>query len=131
MRILDTEAGKLLCLALAGAAGTLARYWLSGGVNRAAGIGFPWGTVTVNLLGCFLFGLILTLSEERAVLSANTRLILLVGFMGALTTFSSFAGDTLGLLRNSQYLYAFANITLQNIAGLTLLWLGIVAGRLV
>ena len=100
-------------------------------IASAAGIGFPWGTVTVNLLGCFLFGLILTLSEERAVLSANTRLILLVGFMGALTTFSSFAGDTLGLLRNSQYLYAFANITLQNIAGLTLLWLGIVAGRLV
>ena len=131
MRILDSELGKLLCLALAGAIGTLARYWISGGVNRAAGIGFPWGTVAVNLIGCFLFGLIWSLAEERAVLSANARLILLVGFMGALTTFSSFAGDTMGLLRDSQYLTAFANITLQNIAGLTLLWLGIVTGRLV
>ena len=129
MRIFDTELGKVLGIALAGGAGTLARYWISGGVNRACGISFPWGTVSVNLLGCFLFGLIWALAEERALLSANTRLVLLIGVMGGLTTFSSLAGDTMGLLRDAQYLRAFANVALQNISGLALVWLGIVTAR--
>ncbi len=129
MRLLDHESGKVLLIALAGAAGTLARYWISGGVNRAAGIGFPWGTVTVNLLGCFLFGLVWIMAEERALIGPAARTVILIGFMGGLTTFSSLAGDTMGLLRDAQYLRAFGNVALQNIAGLALLWLGIVTGR--
>ncbi len=128
-RLLDHEAGRIFFIALAGAAGTLARYWMSGGVNKACGIGFPWGTVSVNLAGCFFFGLVWTLSTDRALISPAVRTILLIGFMGGLTTFSSLAGDTMGLLREAQYLRAFANIALQNTAGLALLWLGIVTGR--
>ena len=130
MRLLDHESGKILLIALAGAAGTLARYWISGFVNRST-VAFPWGTITVNLLGCFLFGLVWVMAEERSLLSPVARTVILIGFMGGLTTFSSLAGDTMGLLRDAQYLRAFANVALQNTAGLALLWLGIVTGRAV
>lgn len=128
MRLLDHESGKILLIALAGAAGTLARYWISGFVNRQTAA-FPWGTITVNLLGCFLFGLVWILAEERALIGPAARTVILIGFMGGLTTFSSLAGDTMGLLRDAQYLRAFANVALQNTAGLALLWLGIITGR--
>jgi len=130
MRIFDHHWTVVLGIGLAGAIGTLSRYWLSGNVNKTCGIGFPWGTVSVNLLGCFLFGLIWILAEERSLIGPAARTVILIGFMGGLTTFSSLAGDTMGLLREAQYLRAFANVAMQNIAGLTLLWLGIVTGRL-
>ena len=120
MRIFDHHWTVVVCIGLAGAAGTLLRYWLSGNVNKACGIGFPWGTVSV----------IWILAEERSLLEPVTRTVILIGFMGGLTTFSSLAGDTMGLLREAQYLRAFANVALQNLAGLALLWLGIVTGRL-
>lgn len=124
-----TTAQKLLWLALAGAFGTLARYGLSGLVQRFTGISFPWGTLAVNVAGCFLFGLIWTVIEERHLMSPLLRPILLIGFMGAFTTFSSFAFETIELMRDSQWLRAGVNILAQNGVGLTALFLGIVTGR--
>jgi fluoride exporter len=120
---------KLLWLAVAGAAGTLARFGLSGFVQRLQPSGFPWGTLAVNALGCFLFGIAWSMAEERMVISGHTRLILLVGFMGAFTTFSSFAFETSQLLDDSQWLLAAANVLVQNVLGIALVLLGIGLGR--
>ena len=122
---------KWLFLALAGASGTLARYWLAGAVNRSTGIGFPWGTAIVNLLGCLSFGLILGLTEERWAINSQTRSFLLIGFLGAFTTFSTFEFETLALLRDGEILRAFGNFGLQVGGGFLALAGGMVCGRLV
>ncbi|MBE7558083.1 fluoride efflux transporter CrcB [bacterium] len=120
---------KLGSIALAGAAGTLLRFALSGIVQRWAGAGFPWGTLAVNVLGCFLFGVVWMLAENRLVISGETRLIVLVGFMGAFTTFSTFAFETGELLRESEYLLAAGNVLVQNGLGIVALFLGWAIGR--
>jgi fluoride exporter len=122
---------KLTFLALAGAAGTLARYGLGGLVQRVAGESFPWGTLAINATGCFLFGLVWTLADERSILGPDVRIILLIGFMGAFTTFSTFAYETGALLQDKEYLMACGNLVAQNALGVAGLFLGIVAGRAV
>ncbi|MBE9527665.1 MAG: fluoride efflux transporter CrcB [Proteobacteria bacterium] len=122
----------ILLIAIAGAIGTLARYYLGGFVQRAAGAGgFPWGTFSVNMLGCLLFGFVWTLAEEKFVIGPQARAVILVGFMGALTTFSTFVFDTGALLRGSQLALAIGNIAMQNVTGLIFLFLGIAVGRLI
>ena len=120
---------RLLLLSAAGVGGTLARYWLSGAVQRMTNAGFPWGTLAVNGAGCFLFGLIWALAEERLLISGETRLILLVGFMGAFTTFSTYVFETRQMLTASEWLLGATNFTIENIAGMGLLLLGITLGR--
>lgn len=118
-----------LCIALAGAVGTLARFGLATAVGRATGIGFPWGTFVVNLAGCFLFGLVWALAAERGILGEPWRAVLLIGFMGAFTTFSTFGYETYALLRDGEWLRAAANAAGQMLGGLACLGLGIAAGR--
>ena len=119
---------KLLAIALAGSAGTLCRYGLGGLVHRVAGAQIPWGTVVVNLLGCFLFGLVWALSEDRLSISSEIRTVILVGFMGAFTTFSTFIFETRELLRDSLWLFACGNLLIQNVGGIATLMLGIALG---
>ena len=126
-----TTGGKLLWLAAAGAAGTLSRYGLGGLVQRLSGGTYPWGTLVVNACGCFLFGLVWALAEERLLISGETRLVVLVGFMGAFTTFSSYAFETGAMLRDAEWLLAGANMLAHNVLGLLLFFLGMVAGRTV
>ncbi len=113
-----------------GALGALARYGLGSWVQRALGNAFPWGTLVVNLCGCFLFGIVWALAEERSLISAQTKIILLVGFMGAFTTFSSYAFETVQLIQDSKWMVALFNFSLQNILGFFILFLGIRLGRL-
>jgi CrcB protein len=120
---------KLLLLALAGACGTLARYWLSGAAHEVLGSDFPWGTAVVNLLGCLLFGLVWVLADERQLLRPELRLVILVGFMGAFTTFSSIIFETGELLRGSQWAFAALNILGQNVLGFAAFCLGAALGR--
>jgi fluoride exporter len=120
---------KLLLLAVAGAAGTLARFGLGGLVQRIVPSAFPWGTIAVNALGCLLFCFGWSLAEDRLVISGATRTILLVGFMGAFTTFSTFAFETAQLLDDSQWLAAAGNVMLQNVAGIALVLVGIAVGK--
>jgi CrcB protein len=120
---------KLLWIAAAGAFGSLARYGLQGLVQRQAASLFPWGTLAVNVLGCFLFGLVWALAEERGAMSAQARTVLLIGFMGAFTTFSSFAYETVQLVRDAQWLLAAANVAAQNVLGFVALVLGIAVVR--
>lgn len=120
---------KLLLIALAGSIGTLARYGLSGFVQSLCGKIFPWGTVAVNLLGCLLFGLIWSSLEERWPTSGETRMIILIGFMGAFTTFSTFVFETEELLRDAQWLSALGYFAIHNIGGLAALLVGLTLGR--
>ena len=121
---------KLLFIFAAGGLGSLARYGLAGLVQWWAGLSFPWGTLAVNVLGCFLFGVVWILGAERQLFSAETRTILLVGFMGGFTTFSSFAFETGHMLREADWWLAAANIAAQNVLGILALFLGFAVGRL-
>lgn len=121
---------KLFWIAAAGALGTLSRYLLGGLVQRAGGASFAWGTLAVNILGSFLFGVIWSLSEGRMLISGETRLIILAGFMGAFTTFSTFMFETGALLREAEWGLAALNLLAQNAVGLVCLYLGMSAGRL-
>jgi len=120
---------KLAWLAAAGAVGTLARYGVAGVVQRALGGAFPWGTLVVNAVGCLLFGLVWALAEERMVISGETRAILLVGFMGAFTTFSTFAFETSAMLRDAEWSFALANVLSQNVLGIVCFFAGLALGR--
>jgi CrcB protein len=120
---------KLLLLALAGGAGTLLRYGIQVIVPRGR-LGFPYGTLAVNLLGCFLFGLIWTLAEGRVAMSATTRTVVLVGFLGGFTTFSSFAFETGQLVLSSQLVLAGVNLLAHNALGLVCLVVGMLVARL-
>jgi fluoride exporter len=122
---------KWMGLAVAGVLGTLARYGLSGLVQRIAGAGFPWGTAVVNLTGCFLFGLLWTLLEGRIQARPEIRTAVFIGFFGAFTTFSSFVAETASLMRDSQWFYAGANIIGQNVLGIVVLLVGMALGRMV
>jgi CrcB protein len=121
---------KLLWIALAGALGNIARFSLSGFVQRAYGTGFPVGTLAVNVLGCFLFGAVWSVAESRTGISPEVRTVVLIGFMGAFTTFSSFAFETAQMVRDSQWLLAAGNILVQNGVGIACLFIGLAAGRL-
>ncbi|MFU2208041.1 fluoride efflux transporter FluC [Solidesulfovibrio sp. C21] len=121
---------KLGLIALAGAAGTLARYWISGLVYGLAGRQFPWGTAAANILGCFLFGFIWQLGEGRMLIRAETRAIILTGFMGAFTTFSTFIFESGGLIGEGRYLVALANVGFQTVLGFAALFGGLMLGRM-
>lgn len=120
---------KLAWLALAGAAGTLARYGLSGVVQKTAATEFPLGTAAVNILGCLLFGLLWAILESRLAVGGQTRMILFLGFFGAFTTFSTFAFETGQLMDDSQWLWAAGNILLQNVLGITGMIAGLTIGK--
>ncbi|MDD5328098.1 MAG: fluoride efflux transporter CrcB [Phycisphaerae bacterium] len=122
---------KFIYLAAAGGAGTLARYWLGGLVQRNMTTDFPFGTAAVNIIGCLVFGLLWAFMESRLSISGQIRTVICVGFFGAFTTFSTFMFETAQLLDESQWLWASANIILQNILGLISIIIGLTIGRLV
>lgn len=121
---------KLILIALAGSLGTLVRYGLGGFVQEHCGKMFPWGTVAVNLLGCLLFGLVWSSLAERWSASGEVRAVVLIGFMGAFTTFSTFMFETEQLLRDSQWWSALGYFTVHNVGGLAAVLAGLAVGRL-
>jgi CrcB protein len=120
---------KLLLLALAGGFGALARYGLAGLVQRWGGVEFPWGTLVVNVAGCFLFGVVWAIAAERMAISPELRVIVLTGFLGSFTTFATFMSETYQLLASSEWLPALGNLALTNIVGLGVFLLGLTVGR--
>ncbi|HEY2881079.1 MAG TPA: fluoride efflux transporter CrcB [Pirellulales bacterium] len=117
---------KILLLAVLGIAGTLLRYWMQNYVNALTGSPFPWGTVVVNTVGCFLFGVVFQMMELRQ----EWRAIVLTGFMGAFTTFSTYAFETVNFLQAGRWVYACGNFLVQNALGLIAIALGMAVGRL-
>lgn len=119
---------KITLIGLAGAAGTLLRYFAGAFVQSISGSAFPWGTLAVNMAGCFLFGLLWSLGGKHFSIPPEIKMIILTGFVGAFTTFSTFAFDTQGLYRVSGIFVAGANVAVQVLAGVGLVCVGIAIG---
>ncbi len=113
----------------AGAVGALARYHLQSLVHRLYGGPFPLGTFVVNISGCFVLGLLVSALTERFTLSADLRAALTVGLLGAYTTFSTFALETVGLGEAEKLGVAFLNVVLSVVVGLVAVRIGIGLGR--
>src|SRR5215510_4608237 len=120
---------KTILIALAGLVGTLLRYWLSGVVARQYGETFPWGTMAVNLIGCFVTGAVFYLTEERFLISPAVRTVILIGLLGGFTTFSSFGLQTFTLLRDGEFGLATLNVVVSNVVGLMMVWAGYVLSK--
>ena len=120
---------QLLYIALFGALGCLARYLLSGWVYQLFGRGFPYGTLAVNVIGAFLIGLIMEFSIRSALVSPTFRVALTIGFLGGLTTFSTFSFETFRLLEEGAFVIAFLNVMVSIISCLACTWIGIVVAR--
>lgn len=120
---------QILAVAIGGAIGSVMRYLVSAWVAERFGTQFPYGTLVVNVAGCFIIGLFLVLATERLALSPYWRLFIASGFLGGLTTFSSFSYETFQLLAQSQFVPAMQNIGINVLAGLTATYLGVVLAR--
>ncbi|NCA83556.1 MAG: CrcB family protein [Opitutae bacterium] len=121
---------KITGLAVAGACGALARYGLAGLLDRQMGSSFPWGTLAVNVAGCFLFGLIWTLTQERWLIGGEMRMIVLVGFVGSFTTFSAFLFETDQMIEHAEWFMASLNLAGELGLGLVAYLAGAFVGRL-
>lgn len=118
-----------LMVALGSALGGVARVALSGAIFRRWGTSFPWGTLAVNLTGCFLIGVFLSWAEVRYRLSPEARLFLLAGFCGGFTTFSTFALETTQLLKSGVPSGALVYAIGSTVLGVGLFWVGSAFGR--
>jgi CrcB protein len=116
---------NILLVALGGAFGSVSRYLLGTWIQSVSkSIDFPFGTLMVNLIGCFGIGFLSQLAEARGVFTSETRALVFVGVLGGFTTFSSFGNDTINLLRDGETFNALANVGANVILGLLLVWLG-------
>jgi len=120
---------QILAIAGGGALGALGRFWMSAGVYRLLGRDFPWGTLAVNTLGSFLMGLLFVLFLERLATAPEVRSAVLVGFLGAFTTFSTFSMETLVLIETGYLGKAFLNIGASVLLCVLACWLGTLLGR--
>jgi CrcB protein len=113
-------------VALGGALGSVSRYWLSGLVANRFGSTFPWGTIIVNVTGCFIIGFFNTATgtEGRWLVPPSARIFFMIGICGGYTTFSSFSLQTLNLANDGEWLYAGANILFSVALCLLGVWLG-------
>ena len=116
-------------IALFCAGGGLTRYYLSGWIYTLLGRAFPYGTFVVNITGAYLIGLIMELGLRSTFIPDTLRIGLTVGFLGGLTTFSTFSYETFSLLEEGQFLVAFVNILGSVAVCLLFTWLGIVTVR--
>lgn len=114
-----------MLIAIFGAVGTLARYGLQGLLQVRTGSAFPYGTLVVNLTGCFFLGLIGQFTMNRLVISPDWRVAIAVGFFGGYTTFSSFGWETAKMLEHGEWLRAAAYASASVVAGLFLSFAGI------
>ncbi len=114
-----------------GGIGAAARYWLQGFIYAETGTRFPFGTLAVNVVGCFFIGLLMSSLEERFLVYPSIRVFLTVGILGGFTTFSSFSFETMSLFRDGEALYAFTNAFGSLVLCLFFTWLGLQLGKLV
>jgi CrcB protein len=121
---------QVILVAIAGAIGSLSRWGIGRLAARLFGPNFPYGTLIVNVAGCFLIGLIMHVALASDKLSATARLTLTVGFLGALTTFSSFSYETVVLIDQARWVEAGLNITANLCLGLAATMAGLILGRI-
>jgi CrcB protein len=121
---------EVLAVFLGGGAGSALRYWLSGSVYRFVAPTFPYGTLTVNVLGCFLIGFLMAFFEERFVVRPLLRVFLTIGVLGGFTTFSTFSYETVSLLQEGSSMSGILNILVSLGGCLSATLLGNALGRL-
>jgi CrcB protein len=109
---------------MGGFIGSVMRYLLGGIVQQSSRSLFPYGTLAVNVLGCFIIGFLAQLAEARGLFASEARAFVFIGILGGFTTFSSFGNETLNLARDSQMMSAVANVGANVLLGLFAVWLG-------
>ena len=115
--------GKLFLAGIGGFIGSTLRYAVTGYVQQLSrSIDFPYGTLAVNLIGCFLIGFLSQLAETRGVLTAESRTFVFIGILGGFTTFSAFGNETMNLWRDGQNALAMANVAANVLLGLGAVW---------
>ena len=120
---------QLAFIAAGGATGALLRYWMSSGIHALLGRGFPYGTLTVNIVGSLFMGFLYVFMIERMDVSVEWRAALMIGLLGAFTTFSTFSIETLNLLESGEQLKAALNVIFSVTLCLIGCWLGMIVGR--
>jgi CrcB protein len=116
---------NIFLVGIGGFIGSVMRYLASGYVQQASrSVDFPYGTLAVNVVGCFVIGFLSQLAEGRGVFTSEARLFVFTGILGGFTTFSSFGNETINLVRGSQMMNAFANVGANVVIGLFAVWLG-------
>lgn len=121
--------GQVLAIGIGGAIGSLLRFWMSGWVHALAGRGFPYGTLTVNVLGCLAMGVLFVLLTERFSDNAVLRAGMLIGVLGGFTTFSSFSIETFNLIEQGAHFKALTNMALSLALCVGATWIGVIFGR--
>ena len=125
----DYDMQLTILIAVLGAMGCLTRYFLSGWVYDLFGRGFPYGTLAVNVVGAFIIGLLMEFGVRSTLIPPLLRIGLTIGFLGGLTTFSTFSYETFRLLEDGELLTATTNVLVSVIVCLTFTWLGIHTAR--
>jgi fluoride exporter len=120
---------RAVWIGVAGFAGAVSRYAVEGWVSERARGAFPWGTFVVNVTGCFVLGLIFTVLTERFLPHPAVRSALTIGFLGAYTTFSTFAFETMRLAEDGAKLLAVTNVASSVVAGVAAVYAGVWLGR--
>ena len=116
---------SVIYVALGGALGSVSRYLLGTWTQTLSkSIDFPYGTLVVNLIGCFVIGFLSQLAEARGAFTPESRVFIFIGLLGGFTTFSAFGNDTINLLRDGETFNALANVGANVILGLALVWFG-------
>lgn len=120
---------QLIAIALGGSFGAVSRFWVANGIYSILGRAFPHGTLFINVSGSFLMGLLTELFLQRIALASEYRAAILIGLLGAYTTFSTFAIETVNLLEAGESLKAFSNIVLSVFLCIAACWVGLLWGR--
>jgi len=122
---------EIIYIGCGGFFGAVSRFLVSGYANKLCGKGFPYGTLTVNVAGSFLLGMISFLAISRDMMSDNVRVMITVGFLGAFTTFSTFSYETFNLIKEGSYYLSLMNIVTNILICLAAVALGVLAATLI
>lgn len=120
---------QLLAIAAGGATGAVLRFWVSSGVYAILGRGFPYGTLTVNVIGSLAMGFLYVVMIDRLAAGAEWRAFVLIGLLGAFTTFSTFSIETLTLMQDALYVRALLNMVISVVACVGAAMLGVILAR--